>query len=100
MKNSSHPLLQALSRKGKPDEPTAHTFESDRLFQIKKEDIPPQTKMDAGDNARFVIHGRVRSTHDDGTMMMHVEKVEHQPSKGDVADAPKDILTTQESHTP
>lgn len=100
MKNSSHPLLQALSRRSKPDEPSAMP-EPDRLFQIKKEDIPPAKTFDAGDNAQFVIHGRVRSTHDDGSMMMHVQKVEHQEDSADASNAPKEpIMTTQESHTP
>lgn len=101
MKNDNHPLLQALRRRSGSDAPSLPMPEQERLFQIKKEDIPPLAKFDAGDNAKFVIHGKVRSTHDDGTMMMQVHKVEHQADSQDAAEAPKEpIVITQESHRP
>lgn len=97
MKNDSHPLLQALKRRG-PSETSLP--EADRIFQIKKEDIPAGVAFDAGDNARFAIHGKIRSTHDDGSLMMHVQKVEHQ-ADSDISEVPKSqIITTQESHRP
>ena len=103
MKNDSHPLLQALKRRSNGSEaPSLPMPEEERLFQIKKEDIPPLAKFDAGDNAKFVVHGKIRSTHDDGTMMMQVHKVEHQNDDQDATEAPKEPISvrTEESHRP
>jgi len=100
MKNDSHPLLQALKKRGKSEESAFTLPEPDRLFQLKKEDIPAGRTFDAGDNAKFAIHGKIKSIHDDGTLMMHVHKVEHQADP-EFSDAPKEpIVVTQESHTP
>lgn len=101
MKNGSHPLIQALRRKNGPAEQPFQMDAPDRLFQIKKEDIPPGKTFDAGDNAKFAIHGKIRSTHDDGSLMMAVHKVEHQSDSQDATEAPREpITTTQKSHTP
>lgn len=99
MKNDSHPLMQALKKRSGPSESFAMP-EPDRIFQLKKEDIPAGKTFDAGDNAKFVIHGKIRSTHDDGSLMMAVHKAEHQADP-DVSEVPKEpIVTTQESHRP
>lgn len=102
MKNENTPMIQALKKRSRIPEPSFKIPEPDRLFQIKKEDIPVASKFTPGDDSKFVLHGKVRSMHDDGSMMMHVYKVEHKQDTEDVKSAPKEQINvkTQESHSP
>ena len=97
MKNSSHPLMQALAKRAKGSEPSFDLPKHQRLFEIKKEDIASAKKFDPGDNAKFSIQGKVKSVHDDGTMMLHVHRVAHDDTES--SEKPEPIkVEAQERH--
>lgn len=91
-----NPLVEALQRRPKGrTEP-----ESERIFQIQKEDIQSDYSPIPGDNTKFLVHGKVKEAGDDGGFTMHVHRVEHQ-REDDIASKPKKIsVETQESHAP
>lgn len=91
-----HPLIRALRSKGK-----AASSESQRLFELQKEDIHPMARPDIGDNLHMHVYGRVKNVGDDGSMTLHVEKVDHHFPDEEVAGVSKEpIITTQQSHAP
>lgn len=100
MRNENLPLIRALrNRKVKePDVPMLP--QTDRLFELKKEDIKPASRQQPGDPIRVSLQGRVKSMHDDGSMQMYVHQVEHQSDETDLQEAPKLNVQTQESHAP
>jgi len=99
MKNSSHPLMQALAKRTRVPEPSFDIPKPQRIFEIKKEDIASAKRFDPGDNAKFSIQGKVKSIHDDGSMLLHVHSVAHDPTESDAKPEPIRI-ETQESHAP
>lgn len=97
MKNGDHPLIRALKSKGK----LTPAAESQRVFELQKEDIHPMARPDIGDNLHMHVYGRVKHVGDDGSMTMHVDKVDHQFPEEEVAGVAKEpIITTQQSNVP
>ncbi len=96
MRNSSHPLIVALRSKTRPP-----PEDTQRIFEVKKEDIHPMAMPDIGDNLHMKVHGRVKSINDDGSLTMQIQNVEHQFGDENAIEAPKEqIVTTQQSHAP
>lgn len=91
-----HPLIKALRSKGK-----VPPSESQRLFELQKDDIHPMARPNIGDNLHMHVYGRVKAVGDDGAMTMHVEKVDHHFPDEEVSGVPKEpIITTQQSNVP
>lgn len=107
MKNSDHPLMQALKARnssGKPPEHPFAEFEAPRSFEIKHAEIPSLPGKKVGDAISVRLEGHVHSQNNDGHAVMHVSSVKPDSSEMKDAENPDEketpLVRTQESHAP
>lgn len=112
MKNSDHPLMQALKSKnssGKPPEHPFAQFEAPRSFEINHEEIPGLPGKKVGEAISVRLEGHVHSQNNDGHAVMHVASVK--PDSTEMTDKENEgrktpsesgavSVKTQESHAP
>jgi len=75
MKNETHPLMQALKAKAKPQSDSLHSLAPSRQLTIHHHEIPGLPGRKIGEQISVNLKGRIHSQSADGHAVMHVASI-------------------------